>query len=178
MIILGVDPGSRKAGYAFIEKQGRRFKFLASGVLHYDKEKDFLLRLAKIHQNFDELCQRYQPSQVAFESLIYVKSVTSLAKLAQARGAMIAACHWSADVGLFEYAPNTIKATVSGHGHASKEGLQQTLALYYGKLSYLTHDESDALAIATCHALSGGNKVRTQGQTLSQAFKHLAREST
>jgi len=174
MIILGIDPGSRKAGYAFIEKKGRSLKLLNSGVLRYDKEKEFLLRLGDIYQSIKTLCQDFKPDEVAFESLIYVKSVTSLAKLAQARGAMIAACMDYHRGNIFEYSPNSIKSSISGYGHADKEGLHKALRLYFGNFKIASHDESDAIAIAACHALGGGLKSSSRGQTLSQAFKHLA----
>lgn len=174
MIILGIDPGSRKAGYAFIEKNGRSLKLITSGVLRYDKEKEFLLRLGDIYQSIKKLCHEYQPDQVAFESLIYVKSVTSLAKLAQARGAMIAACTEHKRGHVFEYSPNSIKSCISGYGHADKEGLLKALRLYFGAFEIASHDESDAIAIAACHALGGGGKISMRGQTMAQAFKHLA----
>jgi crossover junction endodeoxyribonuclease RuvC len=174
MIILGIDPGSRKAGYAFIEKKGRTLRLLDSGVLRYDKEKEFLLRLGDIYQSIKKLCHEYQPDEVAFESLIYVKSVTSLAKLAQARGAMIAACMELKRGHIYEYSPNSIKSCISGFGHADKEGLLKALKLYFGPLQISSHDESDAIAIAACHALGGGGKISSKGQSLAQAFKHLA----
>jgi crossover junction endodeoxyribonuclease RuvC len=177
MIIMGIDPGSRKAGYAIITKQGRKLEYLHSGVLRYEQEKEFISRLGTIYRSIGELCKQYQPQEIAFESLIYVKSVTSLAKLAQARGAMIAACSEFSETKLFEYAPNLIKSTVTGHGHSSKEGTGKVLELLYGKLEFASHDESDALAIATCHALNGGlNKAPpSKGRSLSQVFKNYKR---
>lgn len=177
MIILGIDPGSRKTGYAIIEKKGRQLKLLSSGVLRYDKEKEFLQRLGTIYQTIEEICQKYTPEEIAFESLIYVKSVTSLAKLAQARGAMVAACMGYGQARLFEYSPNLVKSSVSGHGHAKKEGVEKALGLIYGKVDFLTHDESDALAVATCHALNGGQQIKGSGaRTLSVVFKNYQKE--
>ncbi len=180
MIILGIDPGSRKAGYALIEKEGRRLKLLHSGTLRYDSEEEFLYRLGTIFDSLTAVCETHRPQEVAFESLIYVKSVTALAKLAQARGAMVAACLKTSKAKLFEYSPNLVKSTVAGHGHAPKEGVNKALQLLYGKLDLKSLDESDALAVATCHALLGGKPAVTagRGRSLSQVFKNYGKEKS
>ena len=83
MIIVGIDPGSRALGYGVIETQEKKFKYIDSGVFRYDKEKNFFNRLNLIHSHGQELALRYQPDFIGVESLIYVKSVPSLAKLAR-----------------------------------------------------------------------------------------------
>jgi crossover junction endodeoxyribonuclease RuvC len=160
VIILGIDPGSRKAGYALIDVQGRKISYLVSGALKYDHIDEFIDRLGFIYQSCEELLQGYKPDEVSVEALIYVKSVDALSKLAQARGAMIAAFSRTHQGKIFEYAPNLIKASVSGHGHASKEAVDKALGMMFGKINFKTSDESDALAIAVCHALNRSVKLR------------------
>lgn len=185
MITLGIDPGSRKAGFGVIEKKGRSFSYVASGVLCYHQEKNFLDRMGLIYQSCSELIEKYQPSEIAIESLIYVKSIPSLAKLAQARGAMVAAFMETHKGKVFEYSPNLVKSTVSGHGHASKEGIEKSLKMILGRdLEFSSFDESDALAISLCHFLmrnqpltvKGHAKASNKGSTLKQAFRHLEKE--
>lgn len=179
MKILGIDPGSRKAGYALIALEGKKIQFLQSGVLRYEKIPQFLHRLSFIYDSCLELVKEYRPDEVAIESLIYVKSVTSLAKLAQARGAMIAGLTALDKYKIHEYGPNLIKSVVAGYGHADKASIDKTLTLILGqRIQYQTHDESDAVAIAICHALCRNNRSATHGKTnrglsLKQAFKHL-----
>lgn len=166
MIILGIDPGSRKAGYALIDVQGKKISYLASGVLKYDHVDEFLERLGMIYQTCDELMNRYQPDEVSVEALIYVKSVDALSKLAQARGAMIAAFSRTRLGKIYEYAPNAVKSSVTGHGHADKESVDKAMTMMFGKLTFKTSDESDALAIAVCHALNRNMKLRLMGKTV------------
>lgn len=178
MVILGIDPGSRKAGYGVIEVSGRKVTYLASGTLRYDKEKDFMSRLGSIHASCLDLVERFQPHEISLESLIYVKSVTSLAKLAQARGAMIAAFMQTHMGKVYEYSPNLVKTTVTGHGHANKESVDKSMKIIFGRhLNFETSDESDGLAIALCHSLLRGQQVagvkKSKGKTLRNAFKHL-----
>ncbi|EQC51437.1 crossover junction endodeoxyribonuclease RuvC [Bacteriovorax sp. DB6_IX] len=181
MIILGIDPGSRKTGWAVIEVQGKKFKYIASGVHRFDKIPEFLDRLADISESTKNLVAEYEPNEVALESLIYVQSIPSLAKLAQARGALIAGLSEKYKKKIFEYSPNLIKSSVAGHGHAAKEGVEKTLKMIFGNIKFKTNDESDALAIALCHALNRGKgrgqspKKKGQlsyskGRTLKQVF--------
>ncbi len=182
MLFLGIDPGSRKAGFGLIEQKGRTFKYIDSGSLAYDKVPNFMDRLGLIYDSCDALIKKYDPDEIAIESLIYVKSIPSLAKLAQARGAMIAAFMRTHQEKVFEYSPNLVKSTVSGHGHATKESLEKGLKLILGVgLEFKSHDESDAVAIALCHGLmrnvpmgkKGHAKTLKGGSSLKQAFRHL-----
>jgi crossover junction endodeoxyribonuclease RuvC len=78
-----------------------------------------------------------------------------------------------------------IKATVSGHGHTDKEGIQKVIKTYLGLTEFKTHDESDALAIALCHLLNHGGimlpkekKTRAKkGNGLANALAHRIKET-
>lgn len=158
MKILAIDPGSVCAGYAVLAVEGRKISYLASGVLRFNSKDDFLDRIKFIYDKTAELMTLHRPDEVAVESLIYVKSPTSLMKLAQARGAMLAAVTQTVSA-VFEYAPTAVKATVSGSGATDKEGLQKLIRLHVGPIEFATHDESDAVAIAICHVLQRGSIV-------------------
>jgi len=154
MIILGIDPGSLKAGYAVIELENRKYKYLASGVMKYGHIETFIDRLGLIFNSCKNLMEEYQPDEIAIESLVYVQGTTSILKLAQARGAMLAAFNLYKCGHIYEYSPNEIKSWVSGHGHAQKESVQKALDMVFKGIIYKTDDESDALAIAFAHTLS------------------------
>lgn len=166
MIILGIDPGSRKAGYGVVEVNGKKINYIASGVIKYDHINEFLERLGIIYESCDALVNHFKPDEISIEALIYVKSVEALSKLAQARGAMIAAFSKTKRGAIYEYSPNAIKASVTGHGHADKEAVDRAMNMMFGKLSFKTSDESDALAIAVCHALNRNMKMKMLGKTV------------
>ena len=125
--ILGLDPGSLKAGYALIGKNGRKFNYLESGTLKFSARINFLDRISSIYQQTKLLVEKLNPQEVVFESLVFVKNVSSLTKLSQARGAMIAAC--SNQAKLFEYSPTLVKRAVTTHGHSSKEGVSPLICI-------------------------------------------------
>ena len=151
VVILGVDPGSRVCGYALISATGRSFSMLDSGVCDIKGVSCFFTRLSRLSEFFNQLAKDIGPFDLAIESLAYVKNANSFGKLAQARGAIIAALMPHAN-GVFEYPPNLIKSTVSGYGHASKKGIQKALNLTTNQgHQFATDDESDALAVCLCH---------------------------
>lgn len=166
MIILGIDPGSRKAGYGVVEVNGKKINYIASGVIKYDHINEFLERLGVIYESCDALVNHFKPDEISVEALIYVKSVEALSKLAQARGAMIAAFSKTGRGFIYEYSPNAIKASVTGHGHADKEAVDRAMNMMFGKLTFKTSDESDALAVAVCHALNRNMKMKMLGKTV------------
>ena len=154
MLVLGIDPGSITSGWALLKSEGKRIEYVGSGVLEFDKKVDFLERLTQIKETSDALINELSPDEVALESLIFVKSPTSLIKLAQTRGIILSALVERFRGKIFEYSPNLIKSTAVGYGHADKVSVQKFLDMTLGKRDYKTHDESDAVAIALCHILN------------------------
>jgi len=55
-------------------------------------------------------------------------------------------------VSVAEYAPNKVKKTVVGAGHADKNQIQMMLKILLPKADPKTPDAADALAIAITHA--------------------------
>lgn len=187
MIVLAIDPGSVTAGFALLQKDGRKIHYIASGILKFDKDVEFLHRVKDIYDQTLDLVSRYQPDEVALESLIFVKSPTALIKLSQSRGAMLAALTQTYHKKVFEYSPNFVKSTVTGHGHADKEGIQKVLKQYLGLTNFESHDESDAVAIALCHLLNHNvaklsipapkkSAMKKSGNGLAAALSHKIKE--
>ena len=178
-LILGVDPGSVNMGYALIEASTKKFKIVETGTLKLGSKEEFFNRISKIADFFKAFSNTHEPFELAMESLIHVKNVNSLAKLAQARGAMMASVS-AKSLGFYEYAPNLIKSTVSGYGLSNKTSVQKSLGFVFPDHEFSTDDESDALSVALCHAFIGGSSARAavpkstkRGRTLKESFKHL-----
>lgn len=177
--ILGVDPGSVNMGYALIKSSPKKFKIIEAGTLKLGSKDEFFSRIGKIADFFQVFCETCEPFELAMESLIHVKNVNSLAKLAQARGAMMASVN-AKSLGCYEYAPNLIKSTVSGYGFSNKTSVEKSLGFVFPNHNFSSHDESDALAVALCHAFIEGNpaqsavpKAAKRARTLKESFKHL-----
>tara|TARA_R110000868_G_scaffold100128_1_gene275341 strand:- start:7632 stop:8192 length:561 start_codon:yes stop_codon:yes gene_type:complete len=175
MIILGIDPGSLKTGYGIIQVNGKKTQLVDCGVLRFESKLDLVDRLSLIHEAVTELVLKHKPDTVALESLIFAKSVPSLAKLAQARGAIITGLGRAYQGKIFEYAPTLVKSTVTGHGQATKEGIDKTLKMIFGKeIEFASNDASDAVAIALCHSLhKGQGTMKAKAGTKSRSLKSV-----
>jgi len=163
MRILGIDPGSRVSGYAVIEVINFKMKYITSGVIKPDLGDTFFDRLPSIFEKFQSVIETHHIDDVAIESLIHVKNVVSLAKLAQARGAMLASVAKLA-THVVEYSPNKVKSSASGYGHADKKMIHLSIERILGsKIDCATHDESDALAVAITHGIEtmGSAKIKS-----------------
>jgi crossover junction endodeoxyribonuclease RuvC len=77
--------------------------------------------------------------------------------LGAARGAAIAAASMRG-LPVFEYAPLRIKQAIVGAGRASKEQVARTLQSITGTDLTSCLDESDAAAVALCHAYTWRGK--------------------
>lgn len=152
--ILGIDPGSHHLGVGCIEKDGSKLRLLFADALHAPKGADLFARLKFLQSALKKIIQETKPQAVAVEDIFFAKSVRSAITLGTARGMAIAEC---LQVGLeiHEYAPTAVKMVVTGYGRADKDQVRKMAQLILGtRLSHLTLDASDALAIAICHASS------------------------
>ncbi|MEP2926412.1 MAG: crossover junction endodeoxyribonuclease RuvC, partial [Bauldia litoralis] len=69
----------------------------------------------------------------------------------QARGvAMLVPAQAGLEVA--EYAPNAVKKTIVGAGHAEKAQIRAMVKVLLPRATFDTDDAADALAIAICHA--------------------------
>lgn len=159
--ILGIDPGSRITGFGVIESDGRQSRFVASGCVRTGGD-DFPQRLGDIFRGIDEVLTEHRPQQVAVEQVFMAKNAGSALKLGQARGAAIVAAA-RAELPVFEYTPRAVKQALVGNGGADKEQVQHMIRILLGLQQKMGLDESDALAIALCHAHSHTNLQRMQG---------------
>jgi crossover junction endodeoxyribonuclease RuvC len=155
MRVCGIDCGTETTGYGIVEcdDKARRpdLTWLAAGGICPPKKTALPQRLALIHAELLALFERYQPDVIAVEEVFFSVNAKSAIKLGHVRGvALLAAAN--AGLPIAEYAPLTIKSTVTGYGLAAKNQVQFMVA----RLLHLTAvpepaDAADALAIAICH---------------------------
>lgn len=163
MRILGIDPGLRTLGWGVIESRGNRLSHVACGTCQ-PKGADLARRLVSLHALLTEICQEFGPDEAAVEQTFVNKNGAATLKLGQARGiALLVPAQAGLPVG--EYAPNTVKKTVVGVGHADKRQVAHMVRLQLPGANPDNPDAADALALAICHAYHGG----TQGGVLREA---------
>lgn len=148
--ILGIDPGSTITGYAVIDFNGQKARYIDSGCIRLGKEA-MPTRLMMIHQSIQELIATYQPREFAIEQIFMHANPNSALKLGQARGVALAVAAING-LPIGEYAPKAIKNSVVGTGGASKEQVQHMVKVILGLEGKIQADAGDALAIALTHA--------------------------
>lgn len=154
MRILGIDPGLRNMGWGVIDKVGSKLSHVANGICHSNGD-DLAERLHSLHEQLTDVVHRFQPEHAAIEQTFVNKDAVATLKLGQARGiALLVPAQAGLVIG--EYAPNKVKKTVVGVGHAEKHQVEHMVKLQLPGVKIAGADASDALAIAICHAHYAG----------------------
>jgi crossover junction endodeoxyribonuclease RuvC len=149
--ILGIDPGLRRTGWGVIETCGNRLTFIGCGSVEPPDNLPLASRLLAIHQGLAKVLNDFAPAEAAVEQTFVNKDAVATLKLGQARGvAMLAPAMFG--IAVAEYAPNQVKKTVVGAGHADKNQILVMLKLLLPKADPKSPDAADALAVAITHA--------------------------
>ena len=151
VIVLGIDPGSRRCGYAAVTRSGRGLLALESGVI-VPGDLPLAERLARIQDGLAAAIARSGAQAVSVETAFCGVSPRSALVLGHARGVALAAAA-RAGVPVFEYAPAAVKRAFTGNGRAGKEQMVRTARQVLGVVARLA-DEADAVAVAVCHLAS------------------------
>jgi crossover junction endodeoxyribonuclease RuvC len=152
MRVLGIDPGLRNLGWGVIDVIGSKISHVANGICHSaGGEHELAQRLCALHSQLSEVLRLYRPDTAAVEHTFVNKDAVATLKLGQARGiALLVPAQAGLEVG--EYAPNHVKKTVVGVGHAAKMQVDHMVRLHLPGVVIAGPDAADALAIAICHA--------------------------
>jgi crossover junction endodeoxyribonuclease RuvC len=149
--IIGIDPGLRNTGWGIIEAEGTRLSYVADGSVHSEADAPLATRLLQIHAQLAEVLRSFMPDEAAIEETFVNKDARATLKLGQARGAAMLAPAM-AGISVAEYAPNVVKKSVVGAGHAEKDQVKHMVKVLLPKAELNSADSIDALAIAICHA--------------------------
>ena len=149
--ILGIDPGLRRTGWGLIESDGNRLIYVACGSVETSEKAALGVRLVAIHDGLIAVIEKYAPHEAAVEHTFVNSNAAATLKLGQARGiAMLVPAR--AGLTVAEYAPNLVKKSIVGSGHAEKAQIRMMIGVLLPQADPRTEDAADALAIAVCHA--------------------------
>jgi len=153
-LVLGIDPSLRGSGFAVLDyRSSREIKVLESVTLKLKPKPTMIDCLGAIGNQVEDFVDQHAIRHVAVEQTIYVQNFQTAQILGAARGAAIAVAAMRG-LPVFEYAPLRVKQAVVGAGRASKEQVARTLRQLTGMDFEARLDESDAAAVALCHAFT------------------------
>ena len=151
MIILGIDPGTARAGFGIIKTSKNKPVMVAYGCMTTPKEMAPEKRLKRIHNQTVVLIRKYKPKAFAVERLFFNRNAKTVTQVNRATGVIILAAA-KANIPVFEYMPVQIKSMIDGYGRAKKKAIQQRVVeILKLKKTPKPDDAADALAIAICH---------------------------
>ncbi|MFC1843107.1 crossover junction endodeoxyribonuclease RuvC [Candidatus Dependentiae bacterium] len=150
MVILGVDPGTRFAGFGVLKKEKQKTFLLDYGYLKMPPSKSLADRIGMFHRFFDEKIKQFCVTDLALETPFLGKNASNFLKLGYMRGILYLLSS-NNNLQLHEFAPKEIKLSVTGFGGASKEQVARVvLRLLPGIKTPKRDDVTDALAICFC----------------------------
>ena len=151
-LVLGIDPSLRGSGFAVLDYRPQtKASILETTTLKLKPSISQIECLGAISHQVEDFIDQHEIRHVAIEQTIYVQNFQTAQILGAARGAAIAAASMRG-LPVYEYAPLRIKQAIVGAGRASKEQVARTLRSITGVDLTSQLDESDAAAVALCHA--------------------------
>lgn len=159
MIVLGIDPGSKVAGFGVLELPDggfnwRQLSVKDAGAIRVAAGESPATKLGQVADAVRALVTKHSADCLVLESAFFGVNARSALKLGEVRGAVVA--QFAADpIAMFEVAPSFVKKQVTGNGHASKDDVKAAVSnLLKIQLGDCPHDVSDALAIALAFSIS------------------------
>jgi len=157
--ILGLDPGLRFTGWGVVDQEGTRLSHVANGTVVSSAKDPLAERLKALHEGISAVLAEFEPHTAAVEQTFVNKDPVATLKLGQAR-AVALLVPAQAGLEVAEYAPNMVKKSVVGVGHAGKEQVLLMVKTLLPGVHIASPDAADALAVAIAHAHIGQSAGR------------------
>ena len=173
MIILGIDPGLDRTGWAILEKEGSDLNLLDSGLIHTKAAIPLPERLEFIFDGINSITLKWKPMSAAIEEMFLNKKTNTQANTVHARGVILLACR-KAGLSISSYNPKTIKKNVSGNGSADKLQMQKIVKMILRlKKIPKPDDVADAMAAALCHARTAPLNEKMKKNTVCRTWNDV-----
>ena len=148
-IVLGIDPGSRRSGYAVVTNENYRPKILEVGVIDLTTSLKLEDRLLELSNEIADIIKQHRPTVAALEGVFsHGKFPRSALILGHARGVCLVECRRN-NLAISTVAPAEMKRVITGSGRATKAQVQRAVAGWCGlQKPPEPNDAADALGMA------------------------------
>lgn len=153
MIILSIDSGLEKTGFAVFEKGIREPTYLTSGLIKTDRKKKTERRVWEIYNRLNDVVKEYKPSVIVIEQLFFFRNQKTVVVVAQTQGVIMLLASQN-NIPVEFLTPLQIKQTVTGYGLSDKKSVRKMIDLTFKiKKEIKEDDEIDAIAcgLAYCY---------------------------
>ncbi|PIY72024.1 crossover junction endodeoxyribonuclease RuvC [Candidatus Roizmanbacteria bacterium CG_4_10_14_0_8_um_filter_33_9] len=147
MIILSIDPGVERVGYALFNKKAKQsFSFLSAGLIQTKKSSTTSDRFKEIYLELEIIITTNKPEKIILEKLFFFKNKKTLISVAQAQGVIMLIASQNS-IPIVFFTPLQIKQIITGYGRADKQTIQKMLRLTLGNIKEILQDDTaDAIA--------------------------------
>ena len=156
--VLGIDPGTRIAGYAVLDFDARGdARIVDAGVFRLDADAPLSVRLRQLFEDVTALLAESSPTHVALESIfVHPEHARTAVQMSHGRGVVLLAAELRG-VPVAELPPAEVKKALTGNGRATKEQMQRAV-MAQCRLEAMPEppDVADAIGIA----LTGGRRLQ------------------
>ncbi len=169
MLVLGVDPGLTRCGFAAVSGQpGKRPVMHEVGVIRTPPEDPLGARLIALEDGALAWLDRHRPDVVAVERVFAQHNVRTVMAVAQAAGMVLAAAARSG-IPVVLHTPSEVKAAVTGSGRADKVMVTAAVTrLLQLPVAPTPADAADAVALALTHLWRGTGTARLAAAVAAQ----------
>ncbi len=157
MVVLGVDPGFRFAGFGVLKKHNGKSFLLDAGALKLSPSDSISCRIGRFYEFFDQKIITHSVTGISLETPFLGKNAQNFLKLGYLRGILylLADKH---KLSIFEFAPREVKLSVTGYGAAGKDQVARVvMSLFPGMAMPNKLDVTDALAVTICGMLKSSS---------------------
>ncbi len=153
MLVLGIDPGTLRMGYALMSS-GPQPNAEDYGVISLPRTMPIEQRLYQLHTHVLNMIAIFHPAAIAVEQPFVGKGERQFIGPAIAVGqaqAVVLIGAASQGIPVFTYSPAQVKLAVANYGAATKEQMQQSITATLGLAEIPEANAADALSVCLCH---------------------------
>lgn len=147
--IIGIDPGLATTGWAIVDFDGSSNpNIIDYGCITTKKGLTISQRLKEIHDDLNELIEKYNPEYAGIETLLFYNNQKTAIAVGEARGVVLLVLEQKG-VPIKEMTPLQVKNSITGYGQAKKKQVQEAVKILCGMEELPKPDDAaDAIAIA------------------------------
>lgn len=150
-MLLAIDPGTLKAGFAMLKKASRRDVTLeACWVVRFRKTQEKHDRLTLLREAVEKAIEDFNPEAYAIEAGYSGPNRKTALVIAEARGVVLGCFPIGAKV--IEVQPSEAKQMATGRGNADKNLVRRMIAAQFGIRGLPDEDAADACAVGLAAA--------------------------
>ncbi|MFH1979364.1 MAG: crossover junction endodeoxyribonuclease RuvC [Patescibacteria group bacterium] len=152
-VILGIDPGYGRLGYAIFEKTETSEKLLDYSCVENPIHIEYSEKILNIAKEIEKVIKKHKPNTLAIEKLYFTKNQKTALQVSEIRGIILYLAIKN-KLKITEYTPLEVKLSVCGYGKATKPQVEKMVKMLLKLKETPKYDDTtDAIALClTCVA--------------------------